>query len=98
MTEPQTPAAALLAKPIVDWQSRLECPSISAGHRQDLESELSALIQRAVLLEAYVSRRFNTGCGDQGHATSAKHARATLVKVRRALGYSYPANTPAHIP
>jgi hypothetical protein len=86
-------AQKLLSSPIVNWPAL----AAKAEAKQDIEQELSALIQRATLLEAYVSRRWNTGCGDQGHEASAKHAQRVLVKVRKALGSSYPKNTPLRI-
>ena len=81
----------LLAKPIAQWPQYINSEKRDL---QEIEGELSTLIQRAALLESYIMHRYNTGCGDQGHAASAKHAGAVLVKVRRALGFSYPANTP----
>ncbi len=87
-------AIDLLSAPTSAWAG------LAAGlqHKQDVEAELSALIQRAALLEAYIARRWNTGCGDQGHEASAKHAGRVLVRVRKAIGYSYPGNTPLRIP
>ena len=81
-------AQELLKAPLIEWPERAEKLDIQV--KQEVENELSAVIQRATLLEAYVARRWNTGCGDQGHSSSAKHANNTLVKVRRALGYTYP--------
>jgi len=87
-------AQTILAKPLAEWPQYLNS---TKQDLQEIESELSALIQRAVLLESYVSHRWNTGCGDQGHDASAKKANRTLVQVRKALGFSYPANTPLRI-
>ena len=83
----------VLQAPIAEWPQRL----MSVTDLQAAESELSSLIQRATLLESYLAHRYNTGCGDQGHGASAKHAQRTLIAVRRALGYSYPKNTPLAI-
>jgi hypothetical protein len=88
-----TSASEVLGAPISEWEERTS----AAKDKQSLENELSALIQRAALLEAYISRRWNTGCGDQGHETSAKHANRRLVKIRRAMGFSYPDNLPVSI-
>jgi len=91
----KTPAQKILARPIAEWPQAIQShQGKTVGALQDVESELSALIQRATLLNAYLSRRYNTGCGDQGHESSAKHARRVLVKVRKALGFSYPENSP----
>ena len=87
---------SLLNRPISEWQDALE--AASAGARQETEEELSALVQRATLLEAYVAHRWNTGCGDQGHESSATEAQRVLVRVRKALGFSIPANTPLRLP
>lgn len=79
-----------LHKPITEWPALLE----AHPDKQELEQSLSALIQRATLLEAYLSHRWNTGCGDQGHDASARHAERVLGRVRKALGFSYPNNLP----
>jgi hypothetical protein len=89
-----TNAKALLRAPIVEWESL----AAKIEDKQAAEQELSALIQRAVLLQDYISHRWNTGRGDQGHDASAKHAERTLIAVRRALGFSYPKNTGLRIP
>lgn len=80
----------LLETPVSQWPQALN--SHKGSSLQDVEAELSALVQRAALLHAYVSHRYNTGCGDQGHDASAKKANAELVKIRRAMGFSYPQN------
>ncbi len=89
----QSEIFTLLHAPIVDWPER----AAAIKDKQGAEAELSALIQRAALLEAYISQRWNTGCGDQGHEASARHANRTIVKIRRALGFSYPSNTPMRV-
>jgi len=84
----------LLQKPIAQW------PQLLNSERRGLhevESELSALIQRAALLEAYIAHRYTSGCGEKSHYESAKSARKVLIAVRRALGFSYPNNTPLSI-
>lgn len=84
----------LLNLPVSEWPQAINSTKESL---QDIESELSALVQRATLLHTYLSHRYNTGCGDQGHESSAKKANSALVKVRKAMGFSYPKNTPLHI-
>ncbi len=81
----------MIGQPIANWQSILENKGLP--NLQAVESELSAIIQRATLLEAYISHRYNTGCGDQGHDKSAKVANRTVVRVRKALGFTYPERT-----
>lgn len=84
-----TKLANVLAGPIAEWPMRL----MSVPDRQSAEQELTALVQRAALLSAYLSHRYTTGCGEQPHESSARHANRVLVRIRRALGYSYPSNT-----
>lgn len=79
-------AKNLLSAPISEWEER----AARVKDKQALESELSALVQRAALLEAYISRRWNTGCGDQGHSASVRHANRVLSRIRKALGFTYP--------
>ena len=84
----------LLKKPIAQW------PQYLNSTRQDLseiELELSAIVQRAALLQAYINHRYLSGCGEQDHASSAKEANKVLVCVRRALGFTYPKNSPMRI-
>jgi hypothetical protein len=88
-----TKTKKLLKSPIAEWPQLVSSTAAAAAAPNDLqetESELSALIQRATLLETYISHRYNTGCGDQGHDKSAKIANKTLTKVRKALGFAYP--------
>ena len=75
--------------PVAEWPQALPANGLPS-----IKSELAALIQRATLLHDYIATRYNTGCGDKGHAASAKHANATLVRVRKAMGFSYPKNVP----
>lgn len=84
-----TPALRILQRPIAEWPQAINSTRASL---QEIESDLSALTQRAALLTAYLGHRYNTGCGDQGHEASAKKANRCLVAVRRALGFSYPQN------
>ena len=86
-----TPTQKILTRPIAEWPQALNSTRASL---QDIEAELSAFIQRATLLHGYIAHRFNTGCGDQGHEDGAKAARRELIGVRKALGFSYPKNTP----
>lgn len=76
------------------WQKELE----GRQDLQDLEYGLSDLVQRATLLHGYISHRYTTGCGDQGHEESAKEARKQLVRARRALGFLCPSDTSLRIP
>lgn len=80
----------LLEQPFVDWPKLLE----QQQGKQEMEQELAALIQRATMLYGYLSHRYNTGCGDQGHAASANRATRMVINVRKAMGFSYPKNTP----
>lgn len=85
-----------MRRPIAEWPLALTAVS-THGDLQDIERELSANIQRAVLLHGYLSHRYNTGCGEQSHESSAKKANRNLVKVRKGMGFSYPNITPIQI-
>lgn len=89
-----TAAQRILNRPIAEWPQAIQS---TRADLQDLESELRALIQRAALLEGYLSYRYNTGCGDMTHAAAARHANRQLVKVREAMGFSYPKNVQIQI-
>lgn len=83
----------LLKRSANDWPQHLKrLQGTKPGAMADVASELAALIQRAALLHAYVEHRYNTGCGEHNHVDSAKKANRMLVRVRRALGYTYPEN------
>ena len=88
-------ADSMMQKPAAQWRALLE--KATPEQRAELEAELFGLMQRMAVLGAYVARRYNTGCGDQGHEASAKHAQRVLVKIRRALGYTYPAQAPEYL-
>ena len=83
----KTPAQKILARPIAEWPQAINS---TLGNLQQIESELSGCVQCAALLQSYLSYRYNTGCGDHGHDRSARHANKELVKIRRAMGFSYP--------
>lgn len=85
-----TSAARVLRTPL----SEIPTKKLKMVGLSDIESELQALVQRATLMSVYIGHRYNTGCGDQGHKESARVANRALVKVRQALGFSYPASTP----
>jgi len=86
----KTAAEEILEAPINEWPQAIQK---TKQNLQIVEAELSALIQRAVLLHAYLQDRFNTGCGVKDHEPSAKKANKELVRVRLAMGFSYPKQT-----
>lgn len=95
-----TQTEKILLAPVSEWPQLINSDKRRGrvvGSLQEMESELSALVQRAALLEVYLSHRYNTGCGDQGHEDSAKKANRSLLKVRKALGFSYPDRLPVSI-
>ncbi len=57
---------------------------------QTLERELDHLATVAAARGEYISMRYGSGCGDQGHDSAKKSMEKTRKKVRRALGYAYP--------
>lgn len=82
----------ILLSPIAEWRQILEASS--RLDLQDIEESLSDRIHRQVLLHAYLAHRFNAVSGDRSHEESARHANRELVKICRAMGFSYPANVP----
>jgi hypothetical protein len=58
---------------------------------QDLDDKALFKVQRLALISAYVNARFGgDGCGRKEHAYAVTVAMKQLVKIRKALGYSYP--------
>jgi hypothetical protein len=86
-----SPARKLLKRPIQEWPQAIH-GKIGSDELQNIEHDLAGIVQRAALLHAYIAHRYNTCCVDQGHVASAKHANKRLVKIRKALGFSYPGN------
>lgn len=82
-----TSALKILESPISEWPQRLNS---SRASYHDLEATLSTIAQRAALLSAYIMHRYTSGCGEHTHKDSAAYANRTLIKVRGALGYTYP--------
>ena len=90
----KTPAYKILSRPIAEWPQAINS---NKADLQDVEQELSALIQRAALLHAYIGHGYTSGCGSQPHEDSAKCANKALAKIRAAMGFSYPNNPPISI-
>jgi hypothetical protein len=82
-----TPALKILERQISEWPQAINA---TRANLQEIESELAAITQRAALLHGYLSHRYNTGCGDQGHEDSARIANRNLTKIRKAMGYTMP--------
>ncbi len=87
-------AKNILETSIAEWPQVIRA---SRADLQDVEQHLAALIQRATLLHAYIGHAHTSGCGEQPHEASAKHANKALAKVRAAMGYSYPKNLPVSV-
>ncbi len=81
------PVSKILNAPMAEWPQRLNATRTPL---HDVERELSSILQRTALLHSYVSNRFNTGCGDQGHEAAVKRANKELTRIRKAMGFSYP--------
>ena len=64
--------------------------AMTGEQKQELENWLDSVCERAALLSGYLDARGASGCGDNGHAEGVRHANLTLVKVRKALGFTYP--------
>lgn len=58
--------------------------------RGEVAKELECVALTAVWRAAYVEARYGSGCGDQGHETAVRDANKLLVKVRKAMGFTYP--------
>lgn len=87
--------ATMLKRAPSEWHAIAE--RMTPAQRQEVEQECLYLAQRAALLGVYVATRYNTGCGDQGHDSGAQASNRATVKVRKALGYSYPDSMPVRI-
>lgn len=63
---------------------------MSGTQRGKLAEDLQDLALSAAWKSAYLDHRHGSGCGDQGHADSVKHANKVLKAVRQAFGFTYP--------
>lgn len=76
--------------PPADWPELIK-DTDKASVWAELESELDAIAARAAMLAGYIGKRAGTdGCGKSTHQDAAKAANKRLVKVRMALGFTYP--------
>ncbi len=88
----------ILNRPIQEWPQAINSTRGSVvGSLQEVNTELHNLLQRTVLLNAYIGARYTSGMNDRGHEESAKRANQCLVDVRVALGHTYPENLPFSI-
>lgn len=81
----------ILMRPIAEWPQAINS---TRANLQEVERDLAALIQRAALLNAYVER---IAFGGAEHAFAAKSANKQLIRIRRAMRFSYPSQTPLSI-
>lgn len=83
-------ATRYLNKPPVDWD---RCFSrMNSSEMMTLQDELGRIAQAAARMSAYLTMRGAAGCGDHGHVAAVKHSNKRIRAVRKALGYTYPAN------
>ena len=64
--------------------------SMSSEEKQELGRWLDSVCERAALLSGYLDARGAAGCGDNGHADGVQQAGCKLIRVRKALGFTYP--------
>lgn len=84
-------ALELVAMPPAVWAEHLE--ELSAEECESMASSLSHIIERAALARGYIDGRYLFGTGT--HDRGVKAANALRVKVRKALGFAYPAAQPS---
>lgn len=73
-----------LNTPPAQWSQRLR--SRAAGNTADVTREIERVMQRGAMLAAYLDAR---AAGSE-HVAAVKAANRKLVRVRRAMGFSYP--------
>jgi hypothetical protein len=87
-------AARLLVSSMAAWRAQLN--ELDAARRDELVSELDALIENAARLRAYVDTyqpgfQFNPSpeLGERNQKAAVKASNRLAAKVRNALGYTY---------
>ena len=81
----------LLRLPPVQWERELARPKYKDINWQSLVIGLNGEAQRQIFLAEFLAERTgHYGCGVRDHADSVREANKVLVKVRKAMGYSYP--------
>lgn len=80
----------MLNMPATEW-THLVKTNDASSFWADIETQLDAVACKAAMLAGYISARAGTsGCGAQDHPTAVKYCNRRLVRVRRAMGYTYP--------
>ena len=79
-------ALKMLTAAPCDWPRMLRVAPVD----EDISDGLADIAVTAAYLSEYLAHSELHA----GHAAALRKARAAAVKVRRALGFSYPANTP----
>jgi hypothetical protein len=78
----------------VDWHKRTEQYFHQPERIDEIRqicSEIDTTMQRSAMLRAYLETRLGLdGTGAHPHKDGVKEANRLLVKIRRALGYTYP--------
>lgn len=62
------------------------------GDLAEYARTLQAIAEKAARLAEYCEERGGDGCGDRGHESAVAAANRRVRKVRKALGYQYPAS------
>lgn len=80
-----------LERPPAEWSQATCYEMESKTDYQKLCRELDGLACNAAMLSAYLETRMGVVCtGQKPHEDAVKDANKRLVKIRRALGFSYP--------
>jgi hypothetical protein len=88
MSEPV--GSALAFQLMLENVCRNDWETITPESWSDLVDEADATAVMAAEVAVYAGMRGGNGCGDHGHEAALEAARKARVKVRRALGFSYP--------
>lgn len=80
-----------LERPPAEWSQAICYEKESKTDYEVLCHHLESLACDAAMLSAYFETRMGvTGVGPKSHEVAVKAANKRLVKIRRALGFSYP--------
>jgi hypothetical protein len=82
--------SSLLDLPACDWQSAIDTFSSASNLNDTLRAELDDTAERCAYLAEYISQRAGiAGTGNKTHTQAAKAARKQMMKVSKALGYTF---------
>jgi len=80
----------LLALPRERWE-KIDKAALEPFTLQEITGQLDAVAQRAVQLSEYLDWHMDGfGCGTHSHGDAVKAANRKLIRVRNAMGFTYP--------